>query len=453
MRRTNHQLAARRQAPRAAGFSLIEMLVGLAVTSILLLAIVGAFDAGSKIARVETQLADMQQSLRASHRQVTRYVRMAGRGGLALSRPGTPVYQGPALSVRNSAGRAGDTGEIAVGYTDTPFAVVDTDILTVRGAFTTPVYQIDITDPAAYVLRDEDDMETGVLADATHGTVTVKDLINGVAQELEPLRAAFTDDVPEALILVSPMDERLYGVVEFDASKTIDGGNQITVGFKIQGLTHPEYSTLYNAGPDPSKPVLPTGLNSAVALGILEEYRFYVRQPPTPPPPSPGDPPGTPSPSKLSMARMFPGTEKPYLEELSNLAIDLADNVLDMQLGMAFDSNLGPAWTDQNGDGDINDDDREIYEAPNGRDDDWLFNNELDDVTIAPWNGSAPQPELYYLRLNLLARSQLREPQYQAPLLAGWEDILGNRINDWNLKENRMYHRRYQQTIIELRNL
>ena len=92
-------------------------------------------------------------------------------------------------------------------------------------------------------------------------------------------------------------------------------------------------------------------------------------------------------------------------------------------------------------------------EETDGLDDDWLFNNPFDDTTLAPWNGSAPQPELYYLRLSLLARSGRREFKYQAPELERYEDILDSRIDDWNLLENRMYHRRFQQTIIELRNL
>ena len=172
MRRFTHQPAAVRRQ-RSAGFSLIEMLVGLAVTSMLLLAIVGAFDASSKVARVETQLADMQQSLRASHRQLTRFVRMAGRGGLGLTNPDVPVFQGPALTVRNSAGRAGDSGEIAIGYEESPRAAVDSDILIVRGVFTTPVYQLDNLDSTAFVLLDEDGNPTVDLPLATDGVLTL----------------------------------------------------------------------------------------------------------------------------------------------------------------------------------------------------------------------------------------------------------------------------------------
>ena len=442
MRRTILQLAARRRPTRAAGFSLIEMLVAMVVVAIFLLGILQVFDAGSQVARVETQLSDLQQSLRASHRHITRFVRMAGRGGLALSLPGQPVWDGPAISVRNSAGPGGGHPfrDIAYAYTDSPKVVDDTDVLTVRGGFTTPVYQIDITSLSSFTLFDEG-VPTDNLALADEGVAVISDLTNGIPQDLGPLRNALLAGEPEALILVSPMDERIVGVVEFDPSRSSDGGNTFSVGFKIQNLTYPEYSNLYDSGPGPD-PVLPTGLGSAVYLGILEEYRYYVRDPMT------GSPP------KLSLARLFPGTEIAYKDDVSNLAIDLADNVLDMQVAMAFDSNQGIAWTDRNGGGDIDEDDKVIYESPNGQNDDFLFNTAQDDRTVAPWNGTTtPQPALYYLRLNLLARSQLREVKHQAPLVAGWEDVLGSRIAEWNLLENRMYHRRFQQTIIELRNL
>ncbi len=440
----NHHAVGR--APRSAGFSLVELLVGLAVTSMLLLAIVGVFDAGSKVARVETQVSDMQQSLRAAHRQITRFVHMAGRGGLALALPNVPVFQGPALTVRNAAGVGADNGEIAVGFVDTPFAVDGSDILIARGVFSSQVYQVETLIPADFTL-----LNAGVPTDdpamATDGRVVIRDLTNtGVAQDLMPLNDSITGNIPEALVLVSQMDEGIVAVVELDTANTVVAGDQITIAFKVQGMTHPEYRNLYNSGGG-IQPVLPAGLTSVAHVGILEEYRFYVRKPPPPVPPAP------PETSKLSLARMFPGTEIPYLSALANAGVDLADNVLDMQVGLAFDSALGPAATDQNGDGEVDEQDMEIHESIDGEDDDWLFNTDQDSILLAPWNGTAPQPELYYVRLSLLARTQRRERNHQALELAGYEDVQALRVLAWNTFEERMYRRRFQQTIIELRNL
>ena len=435
--------AARRQA----GFSLIELLVGLAVTSMLLVAIVGVFQAGSKVARVETQTSDMQQTLRVSNRQITRLVNMAGRGGLALSLPNQPVYQGPALAVRNAAGMGADNGEIAVGFLDTPFAEQGSDILIVRGVFETPVYMVDTLNPADYTLFNLG-VPTNDPTAATDGMIVIRDMTLGTEQDLTPLTDAWTQNIPEALVLMSPMDERIVAVVELDVANTTVGANQINLAFKVQNMTHPEYRNLYNSGLGP-QPVLPIGLNSVAHVGILEEYRFYIRRPP-PPLPLPGAERDTP---KLSMARMHPGTEIPYLGDLANSAVDLADNVLDMQVGLAFDSNQGPPWTDQNGDGDVDEDDMEIHEAADGENDDYLFNTKEDDPALAPWNGAAPQPELYFVRLSLLARTERREPNYQSPQLLGYEDVEALRVLNWNTIGERRFRRRFQQTIIELRNL
>ncbi len=440
MRQTTNQRSSGRH-PRSAGFSLVELLVGLAVTSMLLLAIVGVFDAGTKVARVETQVADMQQSLRAGHRLITRMVRMAGRGGLPLTLANVPVFQGPALSFRNEAGVAPDNGQIAVGFAGSPVAVAGSDILISRGVLNTPVYQIDTLDPAVFSLVDGD-----LDGNFESGTIVVRDMTpTGTPQDLTPLVNADTALTPEALVLVSPTDERIFAVVELDPATTAQVGNQITVGFKVQGMTHPEYRNLYESGPG-GNPVLPAGLTSAAFLGIVEEYRFYVRQP-TPP-----------SPPVLSMARMFPGTETPYLGTLGNARIDLADHVLDMQVALAFDTAFADpaAPGDRNGDGVTDEDDMEIFEQtgmPIGANDDWLFNAAVDDETLVPWAGAAPQPELFFVRVSLLARTARRERNYQAPTLVTWEDVSDARLAFWNTFPERLYKRRLQQTTIELRNL
>ncbi len=448
----HHPRAGR--ARRASGFSLVELLVGLAVTSILLLAVVGVFDAGSKVARVETQVADMQQSLRASHRQITRIVHMAGRGGLALSLPNVPVYQGPALAVRNAAGEAGDNGEIAVGFAGSPKAEKGSDILIARGVFSTPVFQVD-TLASAFTLLDEDDNQTNDPTQATHGAVVIEGTTTtGIAQDLAPLDDAIGGGIPEALVMMSPMDERLVAVVELDPANSITTTTtpgQVTVAFKIRGgLVYPQYADLYNSGA--GDPTLPVGLTSIANIGILEEYRFYVEDVPDPLP-------GQPTPVQhLSMARMFPGTETPYLGTLANAGIDLADNVLDLQIGLAFDSTFEDSDPDLdpdlNGDGVTDEDDMVIYESADGENDDWLFNTLNDDPLAAPWNGlTTPQPELYFVRLSLLARSARRERNHQAEELLGYEDVQALRVLEWNSFEQRMYKRRFQQTVIELRNL
>src|SRR5215207_11467932 len=81
--------------PGEAGFSLIEMLVTLVVTALLVVGILGVFDFNNKVAHVQTQVSDMQQSLRVAQYEMVRYVRMAGRGGVPSDR---------AVELRNNVG-------------------------------------------------------------------------------------------------------------------------------------------------------------------------------------------------------------------------------------------------------------------------------------------------------------------------------------------------------------
>lgn len=434
--RRNHPHARR----PAAGFTLVELLVGLALTSILLLAIVSVFTAGSKLARVETQVADMQQSLRAAHAQITRLVRMTGRGGLALTHSLGTSFQGPAISVRNDAGEGSDSGEIAVGLGSSPLAVTGSDILTVRGVFETPIYQLNTLNPNSLQFFDQLGALTTDPTQAATGQLQILDTTpTGTPQSLTPFSEALADGgTPEALILVSPIDERIVGVVELNPNlPSAVAGNTATIAFIVRGMTNAGYRTLYESGTPPTPPTLPAGLTSVAYVGILEEYRFYIRQ-------------GTPP--RLSMARMFPGTETPYKNEDDNLQIDIADHLIDMQVALAFNTTNGPPPSDLNGDGITDEEDVEIWEVNGGVDDDWLFNGPNDDETTAFWT-NAPHPELFYLRLSLLGRTARRERDLQAPLLQPWEDVATARIDTWNTFPERLYKRRLQQTVIELRNL
>src|SRR6185295_996160 len=69
----------------AAGFTLAEMVVTLAIFSLVILAILAMFDMNGRIARVEGRVTDMQQSLRAGQQDIVRNIRMAARGGLPVA--------------------------------------------------------------------------------------------------------------------------------------------------------------------------------------------------------------------------------------------------------------------------------------------------------------------------------------------------------------------------------
>ena len=67
------------------GFTLAEVVVALAVVTIILSAVMAMFSFNTRIARAQMHLSGMQQSLRFAQYELVRSVRMAGRGGLPES--------------------------------------------------------------------------------------------------------------------------------------------------------------------------------------------------------------------------------------------------------------------------------------------------------------------------------------------------------------------------------
>lgn len=451
MREPRHRLrrVATHRPEHGRGFTLVELVVGLTVASILLLALYQVFESNTALARTQTDVADMQQSLRIAQTEMARLVRMAGRGGLQEFALDGGVLLTPAIEVRDNAATGGDPlpAEIAPGFADSPQLVPGTDVLTVRGVFNSPLYQVNNANPAAYTLFDAAGLPTTEAQQAVRGQIVVTDPSPaGIPQDLTPLIDVIDSGaVPEALILSSPVDESIYGIVELDSGSSSYGPGQVTLVFEIQGGEHTDaYRSLYASGGG-AAPVLPAALSAASQVGIVEEYRFYVRD-------------GLPNPT-LSMARMLPGTQTPYPTSPAESRLDIADNVLDLQIALGFDSNLGDPLVDRNGDGRVDSNDVVLTERDDGQNDDWLFNSDQDDPGGSPWvppwsddpiSGFPPQPELYYVRINTLARTQAFERNYQGPTVAPLENSDPTDFNDFNA---RRFRRQLLQTIVDLRNI
>lgn len=410
---------------RERGFTVVELAVSLLVTIVLLLGVLALFDFANRLSRVQTNVSDMQQSLRVSLQSAVRLVRMAGRGGLPL---GTmPTGLGLAVSNNVPAGTR-------IGGPLTPLVLEGSDVITVRGVFSAPLWQVNSADPASFTL-------TNGAGGPVAGTVQIAPATpTGILHDREALRQAVANGVPEALVLVSPRDSAIYAVVELDpAASSVAGPGVWTIGFRIAGGTHTaEYLALSSGGG------WPADLTSAAFAGLLEEYRFYVRDVRE----------GADLVPRFSQARVFPGTQAPHRtdglplaepEKHPSWSQDIADNVLDLQVALGFDTALGGgAMTDD--EGDAGDDDR-IFESADGENDDWLFN---DDQAFdpAPWNGR----QLYFVRLSLLARTDRRDPQHQSPRVDRIEDhdLASDSLNQ---RTERMYRRRLLQTVIDMRNL
>ena len=110
--------------PNESGFSLIEMIVGLAIFAQVLVAAFVLFDVNTRVSRVQTEVAELQQSQRIANYDLLRTTRMAGRGGLNAN---------VAVGVQNNV------NNVQIGANN---VLNGSDILTVRGVFTESVYVI-----------------------------------------------------------------------------------------------------------------------------------------------------------------------------------------------------------------------------------------------------------------------------------------------------------------------
>ncbi|HVR30085.1 MAG TPA: hypothetical protein VMS86_11190 [Thermoanaerobaculia bacterium] len=413
------------------GFTLVEALVSLGLVIAVLVGVLTLFDRNNQLARTQTHIAQMQHALRVGQGEMARQTRMAGRGGL----PRGPLPGGLAVGVRNNAPPSGDGRHIAAGNTDSPAVVAGTDVLIVRGAISGTVFQVNplgggfqVDDPAA----------------PTEGTIRVENphSTTGVQQPLTPLIDAIRDDPHAALLLVSPVDT--WVVLEIDpATSSTDDSSNVVVGFKVGTLGGPEvrdkYLELSNG--------FPTTLRNVAHVGLLEEYRYYIREERA----IAGDD-ASDLEARLVKARFYPNTELPHASD-PEFGVEVADNIVDLQLALGIDVD---------GDGRI----QEGSDTPEGtevskQDDEWLFNTAADvdgngdPIDPLRWNPVLGAPVLAYVRLTTTARADRRDAGYLAPLLGLVEDkdFRVSPHDVFNTIGERRYRRRQQQTVIDMRNL
>lgn len=404
-----------------AGFTLVELLVYIALLGIIFTMFFAVFDVPMKSARIQTQIADMQANLRVARHDISRFARMAGRGGLPItSVPGSLLPNGLAIAVDNNVADPTTVAGVPV--------VPGTDILTVRGVLFNSVYQVkaDPVDFAAGVLR----------VDFLHSFA--------VQQDLGPLSEAVQRIIDggekEAMIAVSPLGSRLYSPFEISSGATVTtahDGESYASGVDLNFNWNNKYSGLISGG------VQPAAMKSVAFIGILEEYRYFVRAARA----VAGDNTSALIP-RLTRIRFDPGTDTPhpsYVDGGGNvLPEDIADYIMDLQIALGVDSN----------------NDGDLTEGPNRALDEWLFNDPDDvldddggDPTLWSWNG--PNQPLQFVRVNLLARTSRADNKYLSRAIAQIEDhdySEPDRPASQAEKETRMFRRRLSQTVVDLRN-
>lgn len=429
--------ARRRAAFAEAGFTLAEMLVTVLLVALVLLAVLALFDMTSRTARTQTHLAEMQQSLRVAQQTVVRAVRMAGRGGLptwdpSSAAPAGRLPAGIALAVDNNV-----PANTQIGGSASAPVLAGTDVITVRGVFQSPIYQVN---PASAAFAFDPDPITGTPA----GTLTLAPTTpTGAPQSLAAIADAIgrvnsppeSGSHPEALLLVSPLGA--WAVVEMIPGGIVSGGGGNVTGVQIafqarDGELSDEYGAISRGGAG-----FPVDLRTVAYAGLLEEYRFYVREARA----IAGDPTSDLVP-ELVRARLYPNTAVPYQRDAASLTQVIADNVLDLQAAFGIDLDGDELITEN------------LAEDEDPAADEWLFNASGDDPDPGLWNLAGGSP-LYYLRINTLVRTDRAEPYYTSEALATIEDkdYTQAPYNAQNAHGELRYHRRQLRTTIDLRNL
>jgi len=416
------------------------MAVTLAIFSVVILGILAMFDMNGRIARVEGRVTDMQQALRAAQQDMVRIVHMAARGGLplALFEEGTYLGKklpaGLAIEIANNV--AADT-RIA-NRVEAP-VLQGTDVITVRGVFST-LYQ---SNPAGAGFTLVDNNGDGV---PEKGSLLLSDTSpTGVPQNLQPVADAIdaSQTQPEAYLLVSPLEDGIFAVVEIDPAsnyvKTSGVVVQAMVKFNASGTTRSDLFKLLSPGG-----AFPKTMTTVAYSGVLEEYRYYIHDPG----PLQGKilaNQGNQLEPGLSRARLYPGTNIPHKNEEANLHEAIADDVFDLQATLGIDTN---------GDEIV----AEGTDTATRKADEWLFNEAGDDTAPATWNGTAAAPrKLSYVRITTMVRTAGADPQaqWQAPVLARVEDkdYQSSPFNEFNTAVQRRYRRQSLQSVVDLRNL
>ena len=436
------------------GFSLLELVVAMGVLMVVAAAGLTLVDAGQKATSVQSGIAELQNNQRVAQEEVARMLAMAGIGGLPESidpdlggANTTGVFpNGLAVAVANNVG-----ADSHVGDSTTPRVIEGSDVLTLRGVFSAPAFFIE---PQLPLVLDEN----GRFSIEVRSAVDV-----GVRQNLEPFRRVLKEATaagatrPEAFIVRDRYNPGAFAVLELDPAHTHPGDPgdpALTIGLILSSdsglqMFADEYGrmilgTTLLQGAGGSSVTLPDGTSVQLprmigSIGLLEEYRFYLREEWE----VSGVPGGRLAPM-LSRMRFYPGTQVAHPEG----SIDVAADIIDLQVALGVD------WPPL--DGRIADGFDADGLAVNRDLDEVLYNHPDDDDGLSPAPGSrqwaVPAAKVAFARVSTVVQSARPDRSFEGISLGSLEDHdLSASI--FNQNANLKVRKQSLQTTVELRNL
>ena len=229
------------------GFTLIEMLVVIALLAIIMIGLLNLLDTSTKISVVETELADTQENVRFASYHIMRTARMMGSSAMPF-----------AANVGGSdSWFAGELVSNAVGTTATPFGNVEvargSDVLTLRGFFEIAPFFTDRGDlgSSSITIRESDSGEV------------INNNLSNVDEAILEGRGIF---------FMGRMDQGEYAVGQIAAGSTKDPDadapdRELVINF---GTGSSQWSSL-----NPSGVTAPPNFD-VYRVGIMESYTYYV---------------------------------------------------------------------------------------------------------------------------------------------------------------------------------
>jgi prepilin-type N-terminal cleavage/methylation domain-containing protein len=231
------------------GFTLIEMMVAIAVFGIFMIGILNLLDTSTKVSVLETSLADTQENVRFAAYHMMRTARMMGSSMIPFAddSTGTAVWA------------AGELASNASGTATTPFGTVSvlngSDVLTLRGFFELAPFFVDRTDiltgPDRVLIRESDAGRV-----INQGFDLVQE--NGLEGR--------------GLFMMGNLDQSEYAIGQIDSGSAISGtapDRTLSIPF-ITGTS--QWTDLNRSGVS----VPPTF--GTYRIGVFESYTYYVDQ-------------------------------------------------------------------------------------------------------------------------------------------------------------------------------
>jgi prepilin-type N-terminal cleavage/methylation domain-containing protein len=240
----------RLNAGQRRGFTLIEVVVAMAVFAIFMIGILNLLDTSTNISEIEKALSDTQENVRFAAYHIMRTTRMTGGAGMKFA----DSESGPGHWIAGEL-LSNQSGSVTTPYPLGSIDVLDgTDVLTVRGFFETPPLFVTATAVNTSLGRIE-------VLESAEGR-----LINPGIDALEVTQLA-----GRGLVFMGELDQREYAVGQVGESSTlVDEAPNRTLNLIISDSPSTWWTGLNETGGATAPPT------EVFQVGILDSYTYFV---------------------------------------------------------------------------------------------------------------------------------------------------------------------------------